>query len=779
MVVRDKKGKIVKTLQPGDVEVYEDGVRQQVLSFRLVTGREAQPAAATPAGSGAAAKAKSASLPLRSLNVVCVVFQNVNPAKEKWAVDAAREFIGSDLPADTWVGVFHLDPGLAVLQPFTTDRNGVVQASKNGFALAPVDFAAAAGALLKANPGVVYADEAGLHVSGADLGKSVSIDTSGPTGLATNPQTELMLGMVRLFGILPGRKTVLLLSPGLAEMGSAERLTRVAAAANKAGVTIYSVTTASQSDASGSLMANIAVAGALNAGQTGIAAGGAAPGAMTPTGPPPSVTMGRDREDGSTNDAARTTNQQGVLRSLSEATGGFLIVKSGDRKPFQRIADDMGTHYEAVYHPPSDKYDGRLRKIEIKLARPDLKVESRAGYFAMPAIKGSPLKPFEMAALMALSEKPLPHAFDFRLSAFQFRPEGETSQFGVVYEVPIANLTATPVPGMTFRAVDGTLRELGEKDLFLDATTGKRLLRFRVSADTQFQKEDGSPVRDSLLKPGDRLSVLLNKDDPDTALRVTLSRNGTDSERAAASRPFDRGSAKAPAEEDGHAVSNVGFAGGEQKKHRMHLSLVALVRDADGNVVDKFSQDSAYEVLDENLASARTTPISYSHPLDLPVGRYTIETVLMDQEGHRSTTGEIPISNDERKGLSVSSVILVKQIEAVVGQGDPTDPFQLKGRQVVPEIAPTVAPGAKPYIYFSVYPNKANQEKVTVQIEVLRDGDVIAEQEAGLAAPDSSGTIPVVIGGTPVQAGAYEVRITAQQGDDSAEQSLQYSVAAP
>src|ERR1039458_1226048 len=40
LAVRDKKGRQVKNVKPGDVEIYEDGVRQQILSFRMVPGRE-------------------------------------------------------------------------------------------------------------------------------------------------------------------------------------------------------------------------------------------------------------------------------------------------------------------------------------------------------------------------------------------------------------------------------------------------------------------------------------------------------------------------------------------------------------------------------------------------------------------------------------------------------------------------------------------------------------------------------------------------------------------
>src|SRR5215813_8882493 len=45
VVVRDKKGHTIKDLQPGDFEVYEDGQRQNVKSFRLVTNDAAGNAA--------------------------------------------------------------------------------------------------------------------------------------------------------------------------------------------------------------------------------------------------------------------------------------------------------------------------------------------------------------------------------------------------------------------------------------------------------------------------------------------------------------------------------------------------------------------------------------------------------------------------------------------------------------------------------------------------------------------------------------------------------------
>ncbi|HUB77262.1 MAG TPA: hypothetical protein VMB03_00630, partial [Bryobacteraceae bacterium] len=40
VVVRDAHGKLVTNLKPEEISVYEDGVRQDVRSFRLVAGSE-------------------------------------------------------------------------------------------------------------------------------------------------------------------------------------------------------------------------------------------------------------------------------------------------------------------------------------------------------------------------------------------------------------------------------------------------------------------------------------------------------------------------------------------------------------------------------------------------------------------------------------------------------------------------------------------------------------------------------------------------------------------
>lgn len=101
---------------------------------------------------------------------------------------------------------------------------------------------------------------------------------------------------------------------------------------------------------------------------------------------------------------------------------------------------------------------------------------------------------------------------------------------------------------MTLASAEGRLRKLSEKDLILESRKG--LLRFRLLAKTQFRNKAGDPIRDSLLHPGDELTVQVNPDDEETALRVILMHEGSANDRASAEKPLDESAVRSPNSED-------------------------------------------------------------------------------------------------------------------------------------------------------------------------------------------------------------------------------------
>jgi VWFA-related protein len=130
LVVRDKKGKQVKNVKPGDVEIFEDGVRQELLSFRMVPGREEQQRGADQAKPE---KTTGASLPLREVNTVCIVFHNIDPVTRPHAVEIVKEFIKSNLPPETYIGIFNLNESVIPLHEFTKNRDELLQSLAGAF----------------------------------------------------------------------------------------------------------------------------------------------------------------------------------------------------------------------------------------------------------------------------------------------------------------------------------------------------------------------------------------------------------------------------------------------------------------------------------------------------------------------------------------------------------------------------------------------------------------------------------------------------------------------
>ena len=264
-------------------------------------------------------------------------------------------------------------------------------------------------------------------------------------GVESAKQMDQIKAMVRQLGIFPGHKTVLLFSSGLTTGGDPEQFQAMVNKAVAANVSIYAfdsngLNETSTAQASSMAMQNVASL-SQQQGQAVPGINAVAPNVGQATGSA-GYEMGLARQGDYQNNAVRTSDTQAGLRSLAEDTGGFLVANSNDlRKPFQQIGGDVQTHYEVDYNPASDKYDGRFRKIAVKLLRADLRAETRDGYFAIPeGVVSGNLRPFEIAGLMTLNAETRPHAFEFQSAAFQYRP-GATSQSAVVFQLPGSALT--------------------------------------------------------------------------------------------------------------------------------------------------------------------------------------------------------------------------------------------------------------------------------------------------------------------------------------------------
>ncbi len=671
IVVRDKKGKPVYDVKPGDVTVTDNGMKQKLTSFRLVQGAEA-------VSSDGARTALDA---LHQIRLVTLAFEAMGGGDQRqMARKAAIDLIKGEQGTNVFYSVVMISSQLHLLQAFTRDREALQKAIELATSgVASTQFNAESDRAKQ-----VLKDRLTQMTGQPDVAQALRTLDSNPTAPPGSPalgsqaldakMVEIMLDMTRFDAALtdgtrlslsalqslvsglcelPGRKSILYFTWGMRIPPNLDdQFQSLISMANRANVTFYTidtngVMTYSQNNEGANDLQQAARASRQNATQNG--------------------KVSADMIYASDNaETSMRANNQNAIRNLADSTGGFLVADSNDlRVPLRRINEEISSYYEASYNPGIANYDGSFRRIKVEAGRKDLVVQARNGYFALPVeLRKSGMMPFEPPLLSALASTAPPHDIGIRSRLFRFQPSAKGVATAVVVEVPVANL--------------------------------------------EF-KED-------------------------------------------------------------------------QAKHIFHarLSLVALVKDGNGSVVQKFTRDVPIQATQENLAGIRLGNFVYKDVLTLPAGKYTLETAVTDRENNKIGTDRVAYELGAPKGVGISSIALIRSYAADAKDLDASDPFQYRGGRITPTLTPTLkgGKGATLNMFFVVYPESGSPEKPAVELEYIKDGQVVGKGGLELPAADANGRIPYTMSSSAesMPAGDYVIRATVKQGTSTAEERAVFTV---
>src|SRR6266576_4632721 len=227
MVFRDKKGRTIRDVRPQEIHVLEDGVEQNLTSFRLVEGNTTKPAAA---GTQTAALGVD---PMREIRLVTLVFEGLDVEGKRFFRQALEDILDMAPEQNLYFSILTVDQKLHVIQPFTADHAALLKSVDRSMMWSFVQYENQSTEVKQSLKQELSGGEPQLQVAatgGASPAQVQSlvnyrmakmqydmIEAAEATDRANNARATIdaLMTLVRAQSQLPGRKVVLYFNPWL------------------------------------------------------------------------------------------------------------------------------------------------------------------------------------------------------------------------------------------------------------------------------------------------------------------------------------------------------------------------------------------------------------------------------------------------------------------------------------------------------------------------------------------------------------------------------------
>ena len=350
VVVRDKKGNLVRGLKKEDFTVTEDGKRQEISTFDFENVDElatAGPAEATVTGAAATAGLlHSSNAPLdardRRLILLFFDFSGMDPEQIERGVDSAKKFVSEKMmPADL-IALVSLSTNMRVDLDFTADKSKVLSILSAYTSTQGQGFDAGAEGSAEGAP---------------ETGGSFTPDDTDYNTFTADRKLLALQAIMQALGKINQKKSIIYFSNGITQSGvdNQSALRATTASAVKANVSIYPL------DVRGLQ-------------------------AFPPGGEAQNASLhGQSAYNGNAvfNDLNGNAASQETLSTLADDTGGKAFFDSNDFSGvFSQVQKDTSAYYVLGFTSSNPLKDGHFRHLKVQLNRQDVKLEYRSGYYA-------------------------------------------------------------------------------------------------------------------------------------------------------------------------------------------------------------------------------------------------------------------------------------------------------------------------------------------------------------------------------------------------------------
>lgn len=398
VMVKDKKGKYITDLKAEDFILIENGIPQRLEFFDPPLANAAQPD--QPKYSASAGK---------SSNIISLVIdgQSTELSNLKQVREGTIKYIKEKMGDRDMVAVFAISSGLSLLQSFTNDKSKIITAIENAYSVTTssrnLEHSVIEQDLARAREELRSVDgnpdpQSQLRALTASLAIQRFLKFRSQLSLQqSRPILAALAAICEAQFAIPGKKTVVLFSQGFVASSTLDWQVQGAIdIANRANVAIYIID-------SGGLVADAPQSGSYvpPSPLDGVSATARAETRIRTTG-------GENVFDHARHEGL--DRQQDILFRISGDTGGEFIKGNNDiSRGLDRIDQQVRARYTLAYYSTNANFDGNFRKLKIEVRRPDVKVVSREGYYAVAGDDITLLSPEEkklMANFAEIESKP-------------------------------------------------------------------------------------------------------------------------------------------------------------------------------------------------------------------------------------------------------------------------------------------------------------------------------------------------------------------------------------
>jgi VWFA-related protein len=352
VVVRDKKGNLIRDLKKDDFTLLEDGKRQTISTFdfenvdELTTAGAAEPtvSGAVPDGSLLRPATEAAALNARDRRLMLLFFDfsGMDPEQIDRSVDAAKKFVQTRMQPADLIALVSLATNMRIDLDFTGDKTKVLSALT----------------AYTSGQGQGFDNGATGSAEGtAETGGAFTADDTDYNTFNADRKLLALQSIMQTLGKISQKKAIIYFSNGISQSGvdNQSALRAATASAVKANVSIYPV------DIRGLQ-------------------------AFPPGGEAQNASLhGQSAYNGAAvlNDLSSNAATQETLSTLASDTGGKAFFDSNDfGAVFSQVQKDTSAYYVLGFTSTNALKDGKFRHLKVQLNRPDLKLDFRSGYYA-------------------------------------------------------------------------------------------------------------------------------------------------------------------------------------------------------------------------------------------------------------------------------------------------------------------------------------------------------------------------------------------------------------